>query len=80
VEKLKPAARRSLTAPDDVGMIDQPVRDKRYRFTALGRVVADYLSWKEIEDGAAAPPSISTSATLPASVSIILAWNSRSSR
>jgi len=54
VEKLEPAARPSLTAPDDVGMIDQPVRDKRYRFTALGRVVADYLSWKEIEDGAAA--------------------------
>jgi hypothetical protein len=30
------------------------VRDKRYRSTALGRVVSDYLTWKEIEDGAAA--------------------------
>jgi site-specific recombinase XerC len=44
----------NLTTGDDGGMIGSLVRDKRYRLTALGKAVADYLSWKDVEDGAAA--------------------------
>ena len=42
-----------LTLDHRAAMIEAPVRDKRYRLTAVGRVVAEYLAWKEIEDGAA---------------------------
>jgi len=45
---------RDLTDEPEVTKIDPVVQDKRYRLTALGKTVAEYLSWKEIEDGAAA--------------------------
>jgi len=51
--ETRPAPER-LTLEDGTDMIETPVRDKRYRLTAVGQVVADYLTWKEIEDGAAA--------------------------
>src|SRR5881628_100783 len=53
-EQPEPAVPPGLTTRRDDGMIESPVRDKRYRLTEVGKVVADYLSWKEIEDGAAA--------------------------
>ncbi len=42
-----------LTADPGVTKIEPVVQDKRYRLTSLGKTVAEYLSWKEIEDGAA---------------------------
>jgi site-specific recombinase XerD len=43
-----------LTTSGEAAMIEPVVQDKRYRLTGLGKAVADYLSWMEIEDGAAA--------------------------
>ena len=47
------SAPQRLTPDPGAAIIEAPVRDKRYRLTAVGRVAAEYLAWKEIEDGAA---------------------------
>jgi site-specific recombinase XerD len=43
----------TLTLAELETMLREPVRDKRYRETRLGPLVAAYLSWKENEAGAA---------------------------
>lgn len=35
-------------------IVNDPIRDKRYLATRLGRPIADYLAWKQNEDGARA--------------------------
>jgi site-specific recombinase XerD len=43
----------TLTLEQALSIIAEPLKDKRYRATRLGGAVADYLAWKENEDGAA---------------------------
>ena len=45
---------RALVRQHAAALVSDPIRDKRYLSTQLGNAVADYLSWKENEDGAAA--------------------------
>ena len=44
----------ALVREHAAALVSDPTRDKRYLSTQLGNAVADYLSWKENEDGAAA--------------------------
>lgn len=44
----------ALVRAHAAALVSDPTKDQRYRATRLGSAVADYLSWKENEDGAAA--------------------------
>lgn len=45
---------RRYTAEEWASIVDEPLKDTAYLATRLGSAVADYLSWKRLEDGAAA--------------------------
>lgn len=50
-----PAPLQQLVRDHALALVSDPTRDNRYLGTQLGPRVADYLSWKKNEDGAAPP-------------------------